>query len=54
MFVDELGMTIASQQDAEVIEPGHHSLKLYPVHKENRQGRFVLADVIEERVLQVL
>src|ERR1700730_1861947 len=54
MFVDELGMTITPEQHTEVVEPGHHALKLHAVHKEDRERGLVLADVIEERILQVL
>src|SRR5947207_2436588 len=54
MFVDELGMTITPEQHTEIVEPGHHALKLHAVHKKDRERSLVLADVIEERILQVL
>ena len=54
VLVDELRMTIATQQHAEIIEPGHHALQLDSVHQKNGERNFGLADVIEKSVLQVL
>src|SRR5687767_15984732 len=54
MLVYKLRMSIPSQQDAKIIEPGHHTLQLDPIDEKDRQRRFVLADVIEKGVLQVL
>src|SRR6516164_2568071 len=54
VLVDELGMPVASQQDAEIIEPGHYPLQLDPVHQEDRERGFVLTDVVEEGILQIL
>jgi hypothetical protein len=44
-------MTVATQQQAEIVEPGHNSLQLYPVDQKNRQWRFGFSNVIEEGVL---
>ena len=52
VLVDELRMAIATQQHAEIIEPGHHALQLDAVHQKNGERNFALADVIEEGVLQ--
>ena len=54
VLVDELRMTIASQQDTEIIEPAYNALQLYAVDEKDRQRGFVLANIIEKRVLQVL
>src|SRR5262245_7275933 len=54
MLVYELGMSISSQQHAEVIEPGHDALQLDTVHQKNCERYFTFADVIEKCVLQVL
>ena len=54
VLVDELGMPIAPQQHAEIIEPGHDALQLDAVHQEDRERSFVLADMVEEGVLQIL
>ena len=54
VFVDELGMAIASQQYAEVIEPGYNALQLNTVHQKDCEWRLALAYVIEEGVLQIL
>jgi hypothetical protein len=47
-------MPVAPKQDAKIIEPTHNALQLDPVDKKNRQRSFVLANVVEKRVLQVL
>src|ERR1700722_13091610 len=51
MLVDKLRVTVAPQQQAEIVEPGHNSLQLYPVDQKNRQWRFGFSNVIEEGVL---
>ena len=37
MLVDELGLTVPPQQDAETIEPTHNPLQFHAVHEEDRQ-----------------
>jgi hypothetical protein len=54
VLIDQLRMTIPAQQDAEIVEPGHDTLKFHSVHEEDREGNFVLSDVIEKGVLKVL
>jgi hypothetical protein len=54
VLVNKLRMTVPPQQHAEIIEPRHHALQFDAVHQENRERRFVLADVVEEGVLQIL
>jgi hypothetical protein len=54
VFVDELRVSIAPEQYAEVIEPGDHALQLDPVHQKDREWSLVLADVVEKGILQVL
>ena len=54
VLVDQLRMPIATQQHAEIIEPGDHALQLDAVHQEDGERNFGFADVIEEGVLQVL
>src|SRR5262249_27547437 len=54
MLVNELGMSISSQQHAEVIEPSHDALQFDTVHQKNCERYFTFADVIEKCVLQVL
>jgi hypothetical protein len=51
MLVDELGMTIPSQQHAKIVKPSHDALQFNTIHKEDRERRLILADVIEEGVL---
>jgi len=38
-------MAVASQEHAEVIEPGYNALELHSVHQGNRERGLVLADV---------
>ena len=54
MLIDELRMTIAAQQHAEVVEPGHDALQFHAVDQKDRQRRLVLAYVVQERVLKTL
>ncbi len=54
VLVDKLRVSVAPQKDAKIIEPGHDTLQLHPVHQEYGQRGLILADVIEESVLQIL
>ena len=54
VLVDELRMAVAPQQHAEIVEPGHEALQFDAVDEKNRHRSLGLANVIEERVLQVL
>jgi hypothetical protein len=54
VLVDQLRMTVTPQQDAEIVEPRDNPLQLDPIDEEDRQGRLVLADVIEKGVLEAL
>jgi hypothetical protein len=54
VFVNQLGVTVPAQENAEIVEPGYDTLKLYAIHKEYRQGNLLLPDVVEKRVLQIL
>lgn len=54
MLVNELGVTIPPEQHAEIVKPGDHALQFHTVDKEYRQRDFVLSDVVEKRILQIL
>ena len=54
MFVHELRMAVAAQENAEIVEPGDISLKLHSIDQKNRDGRFAFAHSVQERVLQIL
>jgi hypothetical protein len=54
MLVDELGMPIPTQEDAEIVEPSHHALQLDAVDEKDRERRLGFANVIEKRVLEAL
>jgi hypothetical protein len=54
MLIHELRMGVPTKQDAEIVEPGNDPLKFHAIHKKNRDGRFVLPDVIKKYVLNIL
>src|SRR6056297_1028469 len=54
MLVNQLRLTVAPQQNAEIVEPGNHTLQLDPVDQEYRDRDLGLAHLIEKRVLQIL
>src|SRR5579872_1422371 len=54
MFVDELGMGVATQKHAEIIEPGNDALKLHAIDQEDGNRRAMLAHVIQEYILDIL
>ena len=47
-------MSVASQQNTEIVKPSNDSLKLYSINKKNGNGCFVLADVVQKYVLYIL
>src|SRR6202022_3681645 len=49
-----LGMPVAAQQYAEIVEPGYDTLKFDTVDQEDREWNLVLTDKIEKSVLQIL
>src|SRR5262249_30903675 len=54
VLVDELRMCIPSQQDREIVEPSHAALQPDAVHQKDRHRHLVLADVVQEDILNVL
>ena len=54
MLINELGMPVATQQYAEIIEPGDDTLQFDAVDQEDRERNLVLADKIEKSVLEIL
>ena len=54
VFVDELGMRVAAQQHAEIIEPGDVALQLDSVDEVDGDGDLALAYGVEKRVLKIL
>src|SRR5690349_9912485 len=54
VLVDKLRMRIAPEQYAEIVEPGNDALELYAIDEEHGDRSLVLADVIEEDILNVL
>ena len=54
VLIDELGMPVAAQQYAEIVEPGDNALELDAVDQEYRYWRLVFANIVKEYVLEVL
>lgn len=54
MLVNKLALTVAAQEHTEGIEPGDNALQFDPVYEEDRQRHLVLADMVQESVLEVL
>ena len=54
MFVDELGVPVALQEHAEIIEPADNALQFHAIYKKYRDGNFALTDIVEKGVLQIL
>ena len=54
MFIHQLRMPVSAQQDAKVVKPRHNTLQFDTVDQKDRQWRFLLANMIEESVLQTL
>jgi len=54
MLVDKLRMPVPPQQNAEIVELGHHALQLNTVHQKYGEGYFAFSNVIEKSVLQIL
>ena len=47
-------MSVASQQNTEIVKPSNDSLKLYSIDEKNGYGCFVFADVVQKNVLYIL
>src|SRR5271166_5497193 len=54
VLIDQLGVSVATQQDAEIIEPGNETLQFDSIDEKNRDRRLGLPYVIEKGVLEVL
>jgi hypothetical protein len=54
VFVNQLDLTVALEENAEIIKPGDHALKFHAVHEKDRDRNFIFANVIEESVLKIL
>jgi hypothetical protein len=54
VLIYKLRMTIASQQDAEIVKRSHDASQLDAVDKENSEWVLALANRIQEHVLEVL
>ena len=54
MLIDQLRLAVATQQDAEVVEPADNALELDTIDEEDGERRLRLAHAVQERVLQIL
>jgi len=54
VFVDQLRMVIAAQQNAKIIEPNDNALQLHTVHQKDSDRHFDFAHVIEKHILKIL
>jgi hypothetical protein len=54
VLVNQLGLGIPAQQKAEIVEPGYDTLELYSVHKKYGDRYFLLAHMVEKRILEIL
>ena len=54
MFVDQLRLPVAAQQDAEIVKPGYHSLQFDAAYQKNSHWHFLFSDVVEKGVLKIL
>ena len=48
MLVNQLNLAIATQKNAEIVEPGDNALQLHAIDEKDRERRLVLADVVEK------
>ena len=54
VLINELGMPVAAQQYAEIVEPCDDTLQFDAIDQEDRERNLVLTDKIEKSVLQIL
>ena len=54
MLEDKLRMSIASQKDRVVIEPGDNALEFDTVNQEYGDGSFVLSNIVQKNFLNIL
>jgi hypothetical protein len=54
MFVNQLGLAVTAQQNREIVKPGYDPLKLYAFHEKHRDCGLVLAQIVEENILQII
>jgi hypothetical protein len=54
VFVDQLRVAIAPQQDAEIVKPRDDALKLHSIDQKYGQWDFVFPYEVQECILQVL
>ena len=51
MLVHKLRVSVAPEENTEIVEPSYDSLQLDAVNKEDGERRLVFANVIEKGVL---
>ena len=53
VLVDKLRLAVATEQDREVVEPGHDALQLDALDQKHGHRGFVLAQDVQKRILKV-
>jgi hypothetical protein len=54
MFVNELRLTIATQKQRKIIEPGDDALQLDTLDQKHRHWGLLAAEGIEEEILEII
>ena len=54
MLVHELRVTVAPEQQAEIVEPCDNPLQFHAIDQEDRERRLGFANMVEKGVLKVL
>jgi hypothetical protein len=54
VLVDQLGMAVTAQKNAEIVEGCHDTGELDAVDQKDRQRNFLLSYGVEEKILQIL
>jgi hypothetical protein len=54
VFIDKLALPVTAQQHTKIVEPGDHTLKFDTVDQEHGHRDLVLANMVQECILQVL
>lgn len=54
MFIDELGLPIAAQENTEIIKPSDHTLQFYTVNEKYGHRCFRFSNRVEKDVLKIM
>ena len=54
MFINQLGVSVATQEQWKIVKPGDNSLQFDAVDQKDSDGYFVFADIILKIALDIL